>query len=361
MKLTIEKKPLLDAIDRAASVCEKRTTIPILAYAKLVASKDRLTVVATDLDIEVTSTVESRVEAPGSVTASAAMLRQIVGKFPNGALVAIEESDGMLKISAGRSRYELNTLPVSDYPDIAGSTYQASFTAQADELARMLNLTKGAASTEETRYYLNGVYLHNSADGSLSAVATDGHRLHWVASEMTDKIPGVIVPSKTVNEVVKALDIGDVVVSVSETKIKFDLGVTVIVSKVIDGTFPEYARIIPRDNDNIVTASSAELKAASDRVAMVVDDRAKAVKMEMQDGVLVLSAQGSAGNAVEEVPAQCGVSGFYIGMNAKYLASTLSQCGGKEVTMEVGGVNSPVVVRPSNDDNVMYIIMPMRV
>jgi DNA polymerase-3 subunit beta len=243
---------------------------------------------------------------------------------------------------------------------MATSEYSSSFTAQSHDIARLFNLTKMAMSTDETRYYLNGVYLHPSMDGYIVAVATDGHRLAKATLHHGAAFPGVIVPRKTVVELVKVLDIGDVEVSVSETKIMFDMGATKIVSKVVDGTFPAYARVIPTGNANVVTAAASDVKAAADRVATVSDAQTRAVKIAVDGNLAVFSTQGNSGTAQEEVEVSYIGPAITVGLNAKYLAETLAQCGGQSVTIACGGAESPVLITPS-EDGVVYVVMPMRV
>lgn len=362
MQLNIELPALKTLVTKLIGAVEKRNTIPSLANIALIADGDILTGKATDLDIEVTADAPAIITQPGSTTVSAAMIKGIVDKMPAGALVSlILDDNGDLIVKAGKSRYVLQTLPIEDFPVIASSEYQHSFNMQSHELARLFNLSKGAMSTEETRFYLQGVYLHPTKDFDLCGASTDGHRLYKVTTPAHVDFPGVIVPRKTVMELVKVLDIGDVTVSVSETKIKFDMGATVIVSKVIDGTFPDYTRAIPANNHNHVTGSAAEMKQAADRVATVADDRARAVKIDVANGVAKLTTRGAGANLAEdEVAVTYSGPALSWGVNSKYFAEILGQCSGQDVTLECGTSDAPIIVRPCDDQNAMYIVMPMR-
>jgi len=361
MKLEIELPALKTLVNKLIGAVERKNTIPSLANIALITDGDILTGKATDLDIEVTATAPATIAQQGSTTVSAAMLSAIVAKMPAGALVSLTLADHVLTVKAGKSRYELQTLPIEDFPRMASSEYQHSFTMQSHDLARLFNLSKGAMSPDEMRYYLNGVYFHPIEDG-ICAVATDGHRLYKVTTPAQNVFPGVIVPRKTVAELVKTLDIGDVVVSVSATKIKFDMGDVTIVSKVVDGTFPDYTRVIPTANNNHITANAGDMKAAADRVATVADDRARAVKIEVADGVARLTTRGTGANLAEdEVSVTYSGKPLALGFNSKYLAEVLSQCGGQDVTLECGnGIESPVIIRPGDDKNAMYVVMGMR-
>jgi len=363
MQLTIELPALKTLVNKLIGAVERKNTIPSLANIALITDGDILTGKATDLDIEVTAQAPAVIAKQGSTTVSAAMLAAIVAKMPAGALVSLTLDDkGELTVKAGKSRYELQTLPIEDFPRMASSEYDYSFTMQSHDLARLFNLSKGAMSTEETRYYLQGVYLHPTPDNDLCGVSTDGHRLYKVTTPAHVDFPGVIVPRKTVAELVKTLDIGDVVVSVSDTKIKFDMGAVTIVSKVIDGTFPDYTRVIPTANNNHITANSAELKQAADRVATVADDRARAVKIDVADGVARLTTRGNGANLAEdEVSVSYGGPALSWGVNSKYFAEILNQCSGQDVTLECGNSDAPILVRPCDDQNAVYVVMPMRV
>lgn len=362
MQLNIELPALKTLVTKLIGAVEKRNTIPALANIALIADGEALTGKATDLDIEVTATAPAIIGKSGSTTVSASMLSAIVAKMPAGALVSVTLDDHELTVKAGRVRYVLQTLPIDDFPQMASSEYDYRFNMQSHELARLFNLSKGAMSTEETRFYLQGVYLHPTKDFDLCGVSTDGHRLYKVTTPAHVDFPGVIVPRKTVMELVKVLDIGDVTVSVSETKIKFDMGATVIVSKVIDGTFPDYTRVIPANNDNHVTGSAAEMKQAADRVATVADDRARAVKIDVANGVAKLTTRGAGANLAEdEVAVTYSGPALSWGVNSKYFAEILGQCSGQDVTLECGNSGDPIIVRPCEDQNAMYIVMPFRV
>lgn len=359
MHLTIERNTLNTLLSRVVGIVQKRNTIPILAHVVLIAKDDKLTARATDLDIEVTTQADCTVIDAGETTVPAGMLHGIASKMPSGALVTMRFDDDKLRVSAGRSKFDLATLPVSDYPVIASETYSSQFTAKASDLARLFGLARFAMSTEETRYYLNGVYFH-PRDGKMRAVSTDGHRLARIDVASDVPFPGVIVPSKTVAEIVKLFDIGDVDVSVSDTKIKFQIGSTTLVSKVVDGTFPDYERVVPRDHPHEITASADQFKAALDRVALVTEDKARAVKLSIDGGVMVITVRGSANAAQEEVDVSFD-GAMEVGFNAKYLADVLAQCSGSDVVMRCNGANDAVTFRPDSDKDALYIVMPQRV
>ncbi|MEE8455168.1 MAG: DNA polymerase III subunit beta, partial [Limibaculum sp.] len=266
MKVTIERAALLKAMSRAQGVVERKNTIPILANVLIEATGDKggdkaggqLSLRATDLDIEIIEEIQAVIEQPGAVTVSAHLLHEIVRKLPEGAQLAMstDEATGRLDVVAGRSRFSLATLPREDFPVMASSEYSCSYSTPAPVLRRLFDKSKFAVSTEETRYYLNGVYLHVANEAGrpvLRAVATDGHRLARIDADLpagAESAPGVIVPRKTVGELRRLLenDEAEITVSVSETKIRFSVDGLVLTSKVIDGAFPDYTRVIPTGN-----------------------------------------------------------------------------------------------------------------
>ncbi|HBF54512.1 MAG TPA: DNA polymerase III subunit beta, partial [Afipia sp.] len=289
MKLSIERSVLLKAVSQAQSVVERRNTIPILANVLIEAEDEHVHFRATDLDIEVMDRAVAQVERAGATTVSAVTLHEIVRKLPDGALVTLTDdgASGRITVEAGRSNFSLATLPKEDFPVMASSEYTANFTAPAPVLRRLFDKSKFAISTEETRYYLNGVYMHVSdADGGqvLRCVATDGHRLARIDADLPEgakDMPGVIVPRKTVAELRKVLEDDDmqIAVSVSETKVRFATPDITMTSKVIDGTFPDYTRVIPQGNTRKLEVDASEFARAVDRVSTVSSERSRAVKL----------------------------------------------------------------------------------
>ncbi|MEM1346344.1 MAG: DNA polymerase III subunit beta, partial [Pseudomonadota bacterium] len=309
---------------------------------------------------------------PGSTTVAASMLFEIVRKLPDGADVALtlEPEPGRLDIRAGRSKFALATLPLSDFPEMATNTYDISFQAPASEVARLFEKARFAVSTEETRYYLNGVYMHvaESPEGRrLRAVATDGHRLALVETELpegAETCPGVIVPRKTVGELRKLLEDedGPATVSVSPTKIRFATDTLTLTSKVIDGTFPDYTRVIPTANERRMEVGAAEFAKAVDRVATVSQERSRTVKMSMEHDRLVLSVVApDAGSASEEIEVAYPDDKLEIGFNARYLLEISSQIDKDNAVFLFADPGAPTLVREGDDTSAVYVVMPMRV
>ena len=372
MKISIERGTLLKAVSQAQSVVERRNTIPILANVLIEAEGDSVQFRATDLDIEVVDKAPAQVERAGATTVAATTLHEIVRKLPDGALVTLtaDSATGRLTVDAGRSNFSLATLPREDFPVMASSEYQSNFTAPAAVLRRLFDKSKFAISTEETRYYLNGVYLHvTDADGGkvLRAVATDGHRLARIDAELpagSADMPGVIVPRKTVGELRKLLDDDemDIAVSVSETKVRFATPDITLTSKVIDGTFPDYTRVIPQGNTRRLEVDASEFAQAVDRVATVSSERSRAVKLQLEEDRLILSVNApDSGAAEEELAVAYGDERLEIGFNAKYLLEIASQVDRENAVFLFNSSGDPTLMREGNDQSAVYVVMPMRV
>lgn len=370
MKLSIERGALLKAV--AQSVVERRNTIPILANVLIEAEGDQVSFRATDLIIEVVDKAPAKVERAGATTVPAVILHEIVRKLPDGALVGLTDdpATGRLAVEAGRSNFSLATLPREDFPVMASSEYASNFTAPAPVLRRLFDKSKFAISTEETRYYLNGVYMHiaEGDDGPvLRCVATDGHRLARIDADVpagAADMHGVIVPRKTVGELRKLLDDDDaeIAVSVSETKVRFATPNITLTSKVIDGTFPDYARVIPTGNTRRLEVDAAEFARAVDRVATVSSERSRAVKLALDEDRLILSVNApDSGAAEEELTVAYGDERLEIGFNAKYLLEIASQVDRENAVFLFNSAGDPTLMREGNDTSAVYVVMPMRV
>ncbi|MBU0862380.1 MAG: DNA polymerase III subunit beta, partial [Alphaproteobacteria bacterium] len=356
MKFSIERASLLKAVAQAQSVVERRNTIPILANVLIEAEGDSVQFRATDLDIEVVDRADAKVDRAGATTVSAVTLNEIVRKLPDGALVTLTEegASGRLTIEAGRSNFSLATLPREDFPVMATSDYTTNFSAPAPVLRRLFDKAKFAISTEETRYYLNGVYMHVSDGDSgkvLRCVATDGHRLARIDAELpagAEGMAGVIVPRKTVGELRKLLDDDEleVAVSVSETKVRFATPNLTLTSKVIDGTFPDYTRVIPQGNTRRMEVDAAEFARAVDRVATVSSERSRAVKLQLEDDRLILSVNApDSGAAEEELAVAYSDERLEIGFNAKYLLEIANQVDRENAVFMFNGSGDPTLMR----------------
>jgi DNA polymerase-3 subunit beta len=369
MKATIERANLLKSLGHVQSVVERRNTIPILSNVLIEASGEGLRLMATDLDLQINETVEAQVETPGATTVSAHTLFDIARKLPEGSQVSLTAADGKMQVVAARSRFNLQTLPRDDFPVIAEGELPTRFELPAATLRQIIDKTRFAISTEETRYYLNGIFLHVSDDGQpvLKAAATDGHRLARVTvprPDGADGMPDVIVPRKCVGELRKLLDEveGTVEVSLSATKIRFGLGTAVLTSKLIDGTFPDYSRVIPTGNDKLLKIDPKSFMEGVDRVSTIASEKTRAVKMALEKDKITLSVTSPEnGTAAEEVPGDYASDGFEIGFNARYLMDILAQVDGDTVEVHLADAAAPTLIRENDKSPALYVLMPMRV
>ena len=374
MKLKADRATLLKALAHIQSVAEKRNTIPILANVMIAVKDGRLSLTATDMEIAVVEQVAATTTRDGSTTAPAGTLYDIVRKLPEGAVIELDHAggDAQLALRAGRYATSLVALPTDDFPSMTAGALPHHFHLSGLTLRGLIDRTRFAISTEETRYYLNGIYLHAAdSDGAkvLRAVATDGHRLARVEEplpEGADGMPGVIVPRKTVAELRKLLDeeSGDIEVGLSDTRIQFTVGTIMLTSKLIDGTFPEYERVIPRDNDKILRVGKKDFSDAVARVAAISSERSRPVKLSLARDLLVLSAaspeQGTATEELDGDRVTYTAGPLEIGFQARYLNDITDQISDKVEFLFSDG-SAPTVVRDSADSAALYVLMPMRV
>jgi DNA polymerase-3 subunit beta len=372
MKVTVERAALLKSLGHVHRVVERRNTIPILANVLIRAEGSKLSFKATDLDLEITETIAAEVSPGGSTTVPAHMFYEIVRKLPEGTQVVLEGTGdrAVLTLRAGRSRFTLQTLPENDFPDLAAGDMTHSFKLAAADLKRLIDKTQFAISTEETRYYLNGIYLHAAGSAktqTLRAVATDGHRLAQVEIALPKGaagMPGIIVPRKTVNEVQRLIEDVDAEISVelSQGKIRFTIGDVVLTSKLIDGTFPDYARVIPSGNDKELVVDKKEFEQAVDRVSTVSSERGRAVKLSLSSGRLVLSVTNpDSGSATEEIEVEYASDPIDIGFNSRYLLDIASQIESEAAVLRLADPGSPTLIEDKDSKGTLYVLMPMRV
>ncbi|MET3824440.1 MULTISPECIES: DNA polymerase III subunit beta [Sphingomonas] len=370
MKATIERATLLKGLSHVQSVVERRNTIPILSNVLIEATAEGgLKLMATDLDLQINETIAAAVDQPGSTTVSAHTLFDIARKLPEGSQVSLSAADGKMTIMAGRAKFQLGTLPRDDFPVIAEGELPVSFELPAETLKQIIDKTRFAISTEETRYYLNGIFWHVSEDPLpvLKAAATDGHRLARVTMPRPDgaeSMPDIIIPRKCIAELRKLLDEidGSVGVSMSPTKIRFDLGQALLTSKLIDGTFPDYSRVIPTGNDKILKIDPRSFEEGVDRVSTIATEKTRAVKMALDRDKIILSVSSPEnGTAAEEVPGDYTALGFEIGFNSRYLLDILGQLDGDTIEVHLADAAAPTLIRENDKSAALYVLMPMRV
>ncbi|MBX4941138.1 DNA polymerase III subunit beta [Rhizobium binae] len=356
MKLTIVRSELARVLTNVGRVVESKNTIPILGNVKLSAVPGQLRITGTDLDIVAADVAPADVAEEGDICVDAKLLADIAKKA--GGDISINLEGDRLIVKSGRSVFKLATLDAGDFPDLKDGKYDASFDV---DLAALFAPTAFAISTEETRYYLNGIFLHLHEDGDqyLRAAATDGHRLsrHQVAYPGEDAFKGVIVPRKTVGLVPK----GTVTVSVGEAKIQITAGDFVITSKLIDGTFPDYERVIPRANESRVVIDRDAFMKAADRVATVSSERGRAVKLSISPGSIGFTVSNADAAATDEIEAEYSGEPIEIGFNAAYLRDLFSVLPSGPVTIALADGGSPGLFTSAGFEGLTLVAMPMRV
>jgi DNA polymerase-3 subunit beta len=354
--MRVERHAFARLLADTAKVVEARNTIPILTTVRLVAADNRLAVTATDLDIEVSGSIDAETGLGGAgdiaVCIDAKLLTGIVNKVAGGEVSIDADADGGVVLRAGKSRFKLETLPVDDFPDMPAGDLPAAFNIN---LAALVAPVKFAMSDEEVRYYLNGVYLR-PLDGNIVAVATDGHRMSVHSAPLADEFPAVIVPAKTVG----LIPSGDIRVELSSTKIRLTSGDVVITSKLIDGTFPDYERVIPRNNDKIIAVDAGTLRAAANRVVLISNERGRSVKLSAANDSIDLTARG-AGEASDSVACEYSNDPVEVGLNAQYLSDVLTAMPDGQVRIALADAGSPVLFTSPANDNLRVVAMPMRV
>ncbi len=372
MRVTIERANLLKSLNHVHRVVERRNTIPILSNVLIRAEGSNLAMKATDLDLEINEATAAMVEQAGATTVPAHLLYEIVRKLPEGGevMLATNPEGTSMTVISGRSNFRLQCLPQSDFPELTAGTFSHTFRMNSTAIKGLIDKTQFAISNEETRYYLNGIYLHaieSGGDLKLRAVATDGHRLARAevsAPSGSEGMPGIIIPRKTVAELQKLGDDPDMIMTVelSDSKIRFTIGSVVLTSKLIDGTFPDYQRVIPSGNDKKLTIDRQSFAQAVDRVSTISSERGRAVKMAIADGLVTLTVNNpDSGSATEELAASYDSDGVDIGFNAKYLLDITSQLQGSEAVFMLADSGSPTLIRDGSDESALYVLMPMRV
>ncbi|QKD00049.1 DNA polymerase III subunit beta [Mesorhizobium loti] len=372
MRVILERSNLLKSLNHVHRVVERRNTIPILSNVLLSAEGASLEMKATDLDLEVTEATPAKVERGGATTVPAHLLYDIVRKLSDGAEVMLktDEDGNAMTVTSGRSSFRLQCLPQSDFPELSAGSFSHIFRLDSVALRGLIEKTQFAISTEETRYYLNGIYLHTHEVGGklkLRSVATDGHRLARAeidAPAGSEGMPGIIIPRKTVSELQKLVDDPDIAVTteLSDTKIRFTIGSVVLTSKLIDGTFPDYQRVIPTGNDKKLILDRQSFAAAVDRVSTISSERGRAVKLSISEGQVTLAVNNpDSGSATEELSADYSSDPIEIGFNAKYLLDVAAQLTGTEAKFMLADAGSPTLIHDMADETALYVLMPMRV
>ena len=375
MDFRVNSTDLLKALSHIHGIVEVRHTLPILSNIIITANDNHLSLSSTNLDIFCSDNLEAQVSQNGSTSVSASTFYEIVKRLPSGSEVqaSLSDEDSTLIIKCGRSKFNLTTISPDDFPKISHDDLNLQFVLSAAELKRMIDKTKFAISNEETRYYLNGVFLHQTQKNSidiLRAVATDGHRLAQYDIPLPQgakDMNGIIIPKKMIQELRRVLDdaTGDINIELNENKIKFSFNSMEIISKVIDGTFPDYTKVIPQSNDKVISTNNDELKKAIDRVSAVAineDTKSKAIKLIIESNKISLSVDStSRGSAIEEIDLDYSKEKVEIGFNSRYLIDICNEIDGDKINLKFLDSTSPAIILDETDENLFFVLMPMRI
>lgn len=366
MKFTIGKPDFIKVLQRIQGIVEKRNTMPILANVLLDASKGKVTIMATDLEVFIRDSAGAGVSEEGSVTVNARKVFEIAKELPGDQIDVSTGKDDKLTLKAGKARFNIMGLPAKEFPSFPDPEEGSLQAIDGETMRNMIDKTSFAVSTDETRYNINGFLLERE-EGRIKMVATDGHRLALIVSE-GDNIAkgqkeGVLLPRKGVMEMKKVLDEkeGEFFLGITQKNAVMKRDNTVITVRLLEGEFPDYRRVIPKDNDKVVSAKRDDLLASLKRVSILSTDKVKGVKFSFSNSKLVLSSSSpDIGEATEEVDINYSEEDIEIAFNARYFIDMLEALKEEEVRINLKDSLSPGIIRPAGGEDYTYIIMPMR-
>ena len=365
MKIRVNRNALLPVATIIGSVVEKRQTLPILSNILLNASSGQLSLTATDLEVEITTSLEIEGNADCDFTLPARKFVDICKALPEGAEIEISVQNEKALIKSGRSRFSLSTLSAADYPGIEITATEHSFQISENELKTIIEKTAFSMAHQDVRYYLNGMLIEIETD-KIKSVATDGHRLAIYQSEYSHQLDenfSFLLPRKAVMELGRLLDHSDSLVNIDVTSslVRFKIGKTIFTSKLIDGKFPDYERVIPRNCDKTAVIEKESFKNALIRASILSSDKYKGIRITVGNDTLKLQAHNpEQEEAEEEMPIQYGNPELTIGFNVGYLLDILNTVGQKNILMDFADTNSSSIVRIPGNDEALYVVMPMR-
>ena len=371
MEFVIDRDTLLKSLSHTNGIIEKKTTLPILSNVFIEVKESKIKVTATDLDIIYFETITPlEVKKEGSTTTSASILYDILRKLDSNSKVELSlQSANKLKLVSGNSKFNLLCIPSDNFPLSDEDVNQKNFEVSSQKLLRLLNKTKISISNDETRHYLNGIYIHKTKlqDKSfLCAVATDSHRLSSSSLEINSdiQIESIILPKKTIFQLITLLEqsTSSVKISNSKTKIKFEMDSGVLISKVIDGRFPDYNKVIPKGNEKILEIKLNEFKNSIDRVTSVSSDRKEGLKMSIsKEGVQLSVNNPNSGEGIENINAKFNSGDLVISFNSRYLTDITSQIESELIVINLKDPGSPVLIKDVSDKNSFHVVMPMKI
>lgn len=371
MKFIITKQAIFKTLSHLQSIVNKKNTLPILSNILIEAEHNSLTLSSTDMDISIKETINCNIVEEGATTLNAQIIYDIIKKLPeNNEVEFISNDSKILTIRSNVSKFSLNCLPKDDFPIIETTSNGKKITVNAKTTFNLINKTKFAISNEETRYFLNGLYLNITKDSSsniITFVGTDGHRLATSSSNthsFDHEIPGVIIPKKTINELAKILSEkhDDIDIDISSNKIIFYIDNLILISKLIDGSFPDYNKVIPKNNTNHLIINRTNLLSAVDRVSTISNEKSPSIKFKVFNDLVNLSTVNNENStATEDIPAKYDGIDIEIGFNSRYIMDILDNLEGEEIKLSFNDNSTPIIAQEQSKSNLIYVLMPMRV
>ncbi|TDG15769.1 DNA polymerase III subunit beta [Seongchinamella unica] len=366
MKFTVSRDALLKPLNLVAGVVERRQTLPILANVLMVLEDDRLSLTGTDLEVELVGRVQlATAGESGELTVPARKLVDICKSLPEGSEISFAAEDGKVTVKSGRSRFTLSTLPAREFPNVEDSMGTHQFTIKQGQLKRLIDRTGFAMAQQDVRYYLNGM-LWELKDKQLKVVATDGHRLALCTlPEQVDSSEDaqVILPRKGVLELARLLlaEEEDIAVVIGSNHIRATTDEFTFTSKLVDGKFPDYQRVLPRSPNKIVLGSRVELRQAFTRTAILSNEKYRGVRLKLTDNSLDIVANNPEQEEAEEaVPVDYQGEALEVGFNVSYLLDVLAVLSGEQVKLSLSDPNSSALLEESDEGDSLYVVMPMR-
>ena len=371
MEFTINRDSFLKSLSHANGIIEKKTTLPILSNILIEAKNSKIKITATDLDIiYFEEIVPEEIKKEGSTTTSSNILYDILRKLQSGSKVEFSLLNiNKLKLISGNSKFNLLCLPPENFPLSEKDNSQNSFEISSEKLLKLLNKTKISISNDETRHYLNGIYLHKTTlenKSFLCGVATDSHRLSSSSIELNQniKMEAIILPKKTIFQLISLLEQNNKTIKISndKSKIKFEIDNGILISKVIDGRFPDYNKVIPKDNNKILEIKLNKFKNSIDRVTTVSTDRKEGLKISISKDSVQLSVNSlNSGEGVENVDAKFNSDSLSISFNSRYLTDITSQIENETIIIYLKDPGSPVLIKDPLEKNSFHVVMPMKI
>jgi len=371
MEFTIERDVFLKLLAHATGVIEKKTTLPILSNVLIEAKQSKIKITATDLDIVYFEEISAKeIRKEGSTTTSASILYDILRKLQSNSLVKLDLlNTNKLKLVSENSKFNLLCMPPDNFPLSEENIEQESFQISSNKLLKLLNKTKISISNDETRHYLNGIYLHKTKlehKSFLCGVATDSHRLSSSSIEIdpNTQMEPVILPKKTIFQLISLIEHSNnsIKISNNKSKIKFEMNSGVLISKVIDGRFPDYNKVIPKDNSNILEINLTEFKDSIERVTTVSSDRKEGLKMFISKDAVQLSVSNpNSGEGIESIKAKFSSNDLDMRFNSRYLTDIANQIEHQSIVIKLKDSGSPVLIRDLSDKNSFHVVMPMKI